>query len=109
MQELSDELLREVVARLVDDLDPLAIYLFGSRARQEAGPDSDVDLMVVVRDVDVHPRELARRARRSLWGLGMPFDVVVCTEADVRKWADVPCNLIHAARTEGRQVYVAHR
>ncbi len=109
MRELTDELLREVVGRLVDELDPVAIYMFGSHARNEAGPDSDVDLMVVVRETDQHPRELARRGRQSLWGLGMPFDIVVCTEADIRKWSEVPCNLIHTARTEGREVYVAHR
>jgi len=109
LTDLTDELLREVVRRLVEALDPTAIYLFGSQARDEAGADSDVDLMVVVPDTDEHPRELARRGRQSLWGLGLPFDIVVRTEADVRKWSEVPCNLIHTVRTEGREVYVAHR
>ena len=40
-----DELLAEIVRRLVDAYDPLRVYLFGSRARGDFGPDSDYDIM----------------------------------------------------------------
>jgi uncharacterized protein len=42
--------LDRVVRRLVERFDPIAIYLFGSRARGDAGPDSDYDLMLVLAD-----------------------------------------------------------
>ena len=39
-----------MVRRLVDAYHPERVYLFGSVARGDAGPDSDYDLMVVVPD-----------------------------------------------------------
>ncbi|HYR79894.1 MAG TPA: nucleotidyltransferase domain-containing protein [Candidatus Dormibacteraeota bacterium] len=45
-----DPALREIVQRLADAYHPLQIYLFGSKARDTAGPDSDYDLLVVMRD-----------------------------------------------------------
>ena len=41
-----DPVLPEVVRRLAEVYHPLRIYLFGSAARGDAGPDSDYDLMV---------------------------------------------------------------
>ena len=43
-----DPILAEMVQRLIEALRPERIYLFGSTARGEAGPDSDYDLLVVV-------------------------------------------------------------
>ena len=45
----ADQALDEVVNRLAGALNPVAIYLFGSRARGTARPDSDFDLLVVTR------------------------------------------------------------
>ncbi len=45
-----DPMLVEIVRRLVAAYHPERICLFGSKARGEAGPDSDYDLMVVVPD-----------------------------------------------------------
>jgi uncharacterized protein len=48
--EHQDAVLDELVVRLVAAYDPLQIYLFGSKARGDAGPDSDYDLLLVVPD-----------------------------------------------------------
>ena len=48
--KVSDPLLAEIVRRLVEAYQPERIYLFGSKARGDAGADSDYDLMVVVPD-----------------------------------------------------------
>jgi predicted nucleotidyltransferase len=45
-----DPRLAEVVQRLIEAYAPERIYLFGSVARGEAGPDSDYDLLIVVPD-----------------------------------------------------------
>jgi len=68
--EIQDARLSEVVARLVDAYRPEEIYLFGSCARGDQGPDSDYDIMVVVPD-DVSPeRKRSRLAYERLWGTG---------------------------------------
>ena len=47
-----DPVLREIIERLVAVLNPLRIYLFGSRARGDSGPNSDYDLLLVVERLD---------------------------------------------------------
>lgn len=76
---ITDDVLGAVVRRLVEVYSPELVYLFGSSARGEAGPDSDYDLLLVVSD-DV-PAELkrARRGYEALWGCGIPVDIVVWT------------------------------
>jgi predicted nucleotidyltransferase len=49
-EDFRDPVLTEIISKLVEAYEPLNIYLFGSKARGEAGPDSDYDLMVIVTD-----------------------------------------------------------
>jgi predicted nucleotidyltransferase len=102
MRECSEELLGEITRRLTEALRPSRVYLFGSQARGDADGDSDLDLLVVVPDTDTPPRELARLGRKSLWGMGVPVDIVVCTESELAKWSQVRCNIIHTAVEKGR-------
>lgn len=72
-----DPVLREIVERLVGALNPERIYLFGSKARGEAEPDSDYDILVLVE----HPTEpryrLSQKGFRALRGVPAAVDVVV--------------------------------
>lgn len=107
METLATETLEEIIQRLVDALHPLEIYLFGSHAYGAPGRDSDLDLLVVVSDTDESPRELARRGRQSLSGMGFPVDIIVVTLSEMRKWSTVRCNIIHTVVQKGRRVYAA--
>ena len=107
MKELSPETLEEIVRRLVEALHPVGIYLFGSHAGGSPNADSDVDLLVVVGQTDMPNRELARLGRKSLWGMCIPVDLIVCTAAEMDKWSKVGCNLLHIVSEKGRPVYAA--
>lgn len=72
-----DPVLREMVDRLVHALRPERIYLFGSRARGDIGPDSDYDLLAVVPDSDLAPHRRDVLAFRALYGVGAPKGVGV--------------------------------
>jgi predicted nucleotidyltransferase len=65
--------------------DPVKIVLFGSRARGDAGPDSDFDFLVVERDPRNRHDEMVRLGR-ALRPLGMPFDVIVVSERYAEDW-----------------------
>jgi hypothetical protein len=65
----ADPVLAEIVHRLVAAYEPERIYLFGSRARGDAGSDSDYDLLVVVPDGAPPERRRSRLAYEVLWGI----------------------------------------
>jgi predicted nucleotidyltransferase len=97
-------LLDEIVARTVAAADPIRIILFGSAARGTMRPDSDLDLLVVVRD-GVHRRRTAQAIYQSIGGIGITKDVVVVTESDVREYGRNPSLIIFPALTEGKEIY----
>ena len=67
-EALRGPVLAEIVSNLVEAYEPLTIYLFGSKARGEAGPDSDYDLMVIVPDDATPERRRSRLAYERLSG-----------------------------------------
>jgi predicted nucleotidyltransferase len=77
----SDPVLAEAVRRLVEAYRPERVYLFGSVARGDAGPDSDYDLLVVVPDDAPPERRRSRLAYEVLRGTGTAADVLVCTRS----------------------------
>jgi len=73
-----DPRLAEIVQRLVSTLKPERIYLFGSVARGEGKPDSDYDILVLVRETSGEPLyRLSQKAHALLWGLGVSVDILV--------------------------------
>ena len=107
MKECPEDLLDEIVRRLVSALHPVRVYLFGSHASGTPDRDSDIDLLVVVPDTVPSGREVARAGRKSLWGLRVPVDLVVCTASEMQKWSRVSCNVIHTAVEKGRLLYAS--
>jgi uncharacterized protein len=75
--------LREIVNRLAQLYKPEAIYLFGSKARGDAGPDSDYDLLLVIPDDAPAEHRRSQLAYKSLWETGphTAVDVLVCTRS----------------------------
>ena len=102
-----DPALSEIVRRLVEVYRPLRIYLFGSTARGEAGPDSDYDLMVIISD-DVHPSlRSSRPAYEALWGLKTSADVLVWTHGAFNRRLHLKASLPSTVMREGKLLYVA--
>jgi len=101
-----EAMIGELVRRIVDSVQPLRIILFGSAARGDMGPDSDLDVLVVMPE-GVHRRRTAQRLYRDLLGLGFAKDIIVVTEGDVRDFAEDPSMVIRPALTAGRELYHA--
>lgn len=97
--------LDEIVRRLVDAFHPERIYLFGSMARGEAGPDSDYDLMVLVRDSDEPEYRLSQRAHSLLWGLGAAADILVWTTDRFERKKHLRASLPGTILREGALLY----
>jgi predicted nucleotidyltransferase len=82
---------------------PARVILFGSGARGEVGPDSDLDFLVIERSVEDRVAE-AVRLRRALGDIGMPVDVIVLDEALAARRARVPGTMVHHALRDGRLI-----
>lgn len=96
--------LRDIVARVVKAARPEKIVLFGSAARGEMGPNSDIDLLVVKRGT-FNRRRLTAKIYDALYGAGAAVDVVIVTPDEVRRYDDAPCLPIYPALREGLVVY----
>ena len=95
------DLIDEAARRIAAAAPGARVILFGSHARGEAGPDSDVDLLVVEPRVDDRFAEIVR-LQRLLAPLRLPADVIVVSEAHVVEWGDVASTMLHDALREGR-------
>jgi predicted nucleotidyltransferase len=96
-----EELLRAVV----DYFDPQRVILFGSRARGDAGEDSDIDLLVVVDD-DTPAEKLSWEA---VWrvrdGHAGPLDLMACRSSTLERRARAIGSFAHTLMREGKVVY----
>ena len=77
------------------------VILFGSYARGEADPRSDLDLLVIEPEVE-NAAEESVRLHRTLRGLGVPADIVVVDEDLARRRAAVAGTMVERALREGR-------
>lgn len=102
-----DAVLGEIVRRLVEAYKPDFIYLFGSRARGDSGPDSDYDLMVVVPDDAPPARRRSRLAYQVLRGTGRAADVLVWTRATFDSRLHLRTSLPATIVSEGRLLHAA--
>ena len=99
---MSDDLIVRAARALADAADgPARVILFGSRARGTSVHDSDVDLLVVKREVHDRFDESVRLGRLAA-DLRVPADVVVVSEAQIEEWGGVSGTMLHDALAEGR-------
>ena len=98
------DVIDEVLQRVFKVVHPQRIVLFGSAAREQMGPDSDLDLLVIVQG-KVHRRALAQEIIRNLHGVPLPVDIVVATEQDVEQYGDKVGTILRPALREGQVIY----
>ena len=96
----------EMTELLKEAARPRRIVLFGSHARGEAEPGSDVDVLVVETDVPDRGAEMVR-LNRVLSPLRMPVDLLVVSEDVFQYWCDTPGTVYFEAATEGKVLYEA--
>lgn len=98
--------LSEIVKRIIASVHPQKIILFGSAARGSMGPNSDLDLLVIM-PVGHPRRKTAQKIYQNLIGVGFAVDVVVVTQDDIKKIKNNTKTVIQPALTEGKLLYAA--
>ncbi len=97
-----------LVRAIVDEVHPEEIILFGSQARGDAGPRSDIDLLVIESEPFGEGRSKLKelnRLYRRLSGQGVPKDILVYSRAEVEKWRGTINHVVARALREGKVLY----
>jgi predicted nucleotidyltransferase len=98
------KVIEAMVRRIVEQFHPERIILFGSHARGDAGPDSDVDFLVVM-PVEGPTRRKAVEIGVALHGFGVAKDIIVTTPEAFAWRKDVVGTIEWPAVREGRVLY----
>ena len=104
---ISEELLAVITRRLVAELKPQAIYLFGSQVYGAPTTDSDVDLMVVTSDAEDLSVEYLKRAYGCLRGSFLPIELHFRSRSNFERRSTVPTSLEHDVASKGKLLYAA--
>jgi uncharacterized protein len=105
VQALEQDILDEMVRRLVAEFQPEQIILFGSHAWGEPTEDSDIDLFVIVPESNENPLRRMQRACHCLSNMGVSKDVLVKTRAEADRYRNVRASLEYKVFHEGRVLY----
>ncbi|MGD1862842.1 MAG: nucleotidyltransferase domain-containing protein [Leptolyngbyaceae cyanobacterium] len=101
---VSQALLAEVVNRIRATGDPLKVVLFGSQARGDTHPESDLDLLVV-EESDLPRYKRSPRYYKALVGVFPAKDITVWTPTEIQEWSAVPNAFITMVLREGKVLY----
>jgi predicted nucleotidyltransferase len=104
MSSLNEGLLRDIVRRIVDAVQPEKVILFGSQARGDARQDSDFDVLVIKQSDEPRYRRSAP-LYVALADLPVEVEVMVYTPEEVEEWSEVPQAFITTAVREGTTIY----
>ncbi len=97
--------LKGVVRRLVADLNPFRIYLFGSRAEGRARPDSDFDLVVVFDDQAPNRDADYDGVYAPLLGVSVGCDVIPCRWSEFQEVLADPTNSWQPVWSAAKRIY----
>ena len=84
---ITPELIAYIVEKIVREVAPQRVILFGSYARNEATEQSDLDLFIV-QDSEESNREVRRRIEKLLWGRHFGIDLVVRKPGEIQRNLD---------------------
>ena len=104
MVQVDEQLLRDVVRRIVGVSRPYKIILFGSRARGTTRSESDVDLLVIADSSQPRSRRSAP-LYGALSDILVPMDIIVYTPGEVEEWSPVAQAFVSTAVREGKVLY----
>lgn len=92
-----------IVKRVVEIAQPQKVILFGSAARGDTGPHSDIDLLVIKDDED--DRDLTSRIYSGISGADVPVDIIVASAATIERYKNSHALVYKPALREGKVMY----
>jgi len=104
--QVDARLMDEIVRRIVETISPEKVILFGSQARGDARPESDLDLLVIADSTQPRYRRSAP-LYGALSDIFVPMDILVYSPEEVKEWSQVRQAFVTTAVREGKVLYEA--
>jgi len=101
---ISQEKINEVIDRIVKNINPEKIILFGSYAQGNPSEDSDLDLLIV-KEMRIPRYKRSREVKKHLRGLKIPIDVIVYTRKEIKEWEETKTAFISQTIKQGKVLY----
>ncbi|HIC91585.1 MAG TPA: nucleotidyltransferase domain-containing protein [Syntrophaceae bacterium] len=101
---ISEDIIQKAVELLIEAANPVKIILFGSYAKGQVDENSDLDFLVIKKEVKARRMEMVRLSD-VLRPLRIPVDVIVASETVYNEWADTPGTVLYEAAKKGRVLY----
>ncbi len=105
MKRIDKLVFDEITRRLIKELEPEQIILFGSYAWGTPTEDSDVDIFIIISESDEPPPRRARYAHKCLRGLGVSKDILVRTRQEVEKQRNIKTSFENMILEKGKILY----
>ncbi len=105
MGKVNESTLNEITKRLIRELNPEQIILFGSYAWGSPTKDSDIDIFVIISKSDQPPAKRARNAHKCLRDLGISKDILVRTRQEVERCRHVKTSFESEILEKGKVLY----
>jgi len=104
--KVDQELISEIVRRILEVAQPERIILFGSAATEQMSGDSDIDLLILEEKPN-GGREEKALVRQALRGLGYPFDIIIMEAERFEESKSVIGGIAYPAHKYGKVIYEA--
>ncbi|MFQ5637821.1 MAG: nucleotidyltransferase domain-containing protein [bacterium] len=102
----NNTIIKVIVERIINSVDPEKIILFGSYAYGSPDKNSDLDLLVVIKQSNQPRYKRARAIRKHLWDItDLPKDIVVYTEDEIDDWRNVKQAFTTTIVEKGKVLY----
>lgn len=105
-EQIDSDTIGELLQLIVRAVHPLKVLLFGSAAREQMGPGSDIDVLVVLPD-GTHCLDTTQYLYKQLLGFGWPVDILVTTPEILERHRHNAGLVYRRILAEGREIYVA--
>ena len=101
---ISKDKIEEVVKRIVENISPQKIILFGSYSKKNFNEDSDLDLLII-KKTDLPSHKRGREIFKYLRGLKVPVDIVIYTPEEIKEWKNEKHSFLSKILKEGKIIY----
>ena len=101
---IDSALIERITRTIVERFRPRRIVLFGSHARGDADPDSDLDLFIEM-ESDKRPPERTKEVSRAFGLRDWPMDIFVYTPEEAERFRKIRGTLASIVAAEGKVLY----